>query len=376
MTTFILPVVEIEQIIKKLTALRDKTVALSQFPTPSPIQATVQQTQLNDYEKVDKMIDNWKTILTKYRSQTGDLTTAFEKEMKQYNEIVNSFHGFLSKQDGFAGAGVGLQSTIKGLTGLTQAVLFFKQIVLLRKSINTPAKFLNNMVLVEIGVRIVQQILFLSVQSDIRIYCDYYIKNWNSFKDYGNNVCNDFHNNKWNDFANFFTNACQIKISFDTQSSDNEDVKSFYGMLCTSSGKVDVNKYPKGVENSGIDQTLFQFLQSKKSFVTYGAQTSTSLTWTSTISSALTHTTKFSNNLDNEVVPEGELVLQLEGKLQSKIGFKISTSTLVTIGQASSQTETTVRTVVINLGDPDQGKVSTVSFIFKHIKVELFNDYR
>ena len=318
----------------------------------SPPINTSAPSSLNDYDKVDKMIDNWKTILSSYRKQTGDLTSAFETELKQYNEVVNSFSEFRTKQNDHSKAGVGIQATLQGSVGTIQAILFVLNLVRLLNVGNV----LNPMMFVELAVRVVQQVLFLSIQSDIRIYCDMYTKNWNSFGNYGNNICGDFADNKWNDFKNFFTNACQIKISFDKVSSNKEEVKTFYGMLCSSGAPIDVNKYPNNaVEKSGTDQTLFQFLRSNKSYVTFGSQAVTSLTWTSTVTNAVSHMTKFSNNLDNEIAPEGQFSANVGAELKSKIGFKMSTSTKVDVGQVSSQNEMTTRTVTVNLGDADQG---------------------
>ena len=67
-STFIFPVIEIEQIIAELTSLRDNIVKLSQYPTSAPTttkpvtkptkSSVVSSLLLNDYEKVNATITN------------------------------------------------------------------------------------------------------------------------------------------------------------------------------------------------------------------------------------------------------------------------------------------------------------------------------
>ena len=362
-STFIFPVIEIEQMIAQLTVLRDKTIALSQFPTSAPITAppissknkpsiTLSTLELNDYQKINASIENWNTILRTYRQQTGDLTYGFTNEMQQYNSIVNSFYDFQSKQDKATNAARSVDKAIKTLTSIAQKVSLFT-----RLAGNNP--FLA----VEIGVRIVQEIIFSKLQGTIRNLCnDMYVRNQKQFRSYGTHICQDFHDDRWTTFTNFFKDACSINTGFDSGS----DFKQFYGQVCMKGQAIDQNKYPGGVEKSDVDQTLFHFLQSNKAYLTFGSQAPVSLKWTTSVSNSLTHTTSFYDSYDYGITVGGKNELSAGIKLDSTAEFSLATSYNINVGQGSTSTESTQRTVVINLGDSDQGNthfiILTVSF--------------
>ena len=119
-STFILPVIEIEQIIMKLTTLRDKTVALSKFPTTAP------SSQPNDFTKIEKMIGNWNSILTTYRSQTdSSVNSAFSKEMSLFDKVATEFSKFQETQSDFRVSGQISNYFFVGLKVLFMALEFF-----------------------------------------------------------------------------------------------------------------------------------------------------------------------------------------------------------------------------------------------------------
>ena len=336
MSTFILPVIEIEQVIQKLIVLRDKTVATSQFPTTKP------SAQPNEYTKIDAMISNWNTILTTYRSQTGDLTYAFTNELTQYNDMVNSFYNYQHTQNTVAVAGLSAQAAMQGIVyiiGISLSGLGF-------------TKYGNPAFYGEMTLKAIQAVIFTALQSTLHDYCsDMDIRNQYQFDSYNTHICQDFSNSKWQYFTNFFKDVCSMQTGFDSAS----DLSTFYGNLCLNGSPVDPSTIPGGVESSGIDQTLFQFLQSNKAYLTFGAQLSTSLMWTSSVTSSLTHTTTFTNNHDNEIDLTGVTVMQLGVEDESSYAVKIGSTYNIAVGQTSTRTESTQRTVVINFGDADQG---------------------
>ena len=281
--------------------------------------------------------------------------------MQQYNSIVNSFYDFQSKQDQATVAAVSVQSVIKTIQTIAQAVSL----------VTLAAKGANPYLGVEIGVRVVQVIIFSSLQGTIRNLCnDMYVRNQKQFRSYGTHICQDFHNDRWTKFSNFFKDACSINTGFDSGS----DFKQFYGQVCMKGETVDQTKYPGGVEKSDVDQTLFQFLQSNKAYLTFGSQAPVSLTWTTSVSNSLTHSTSFYNSLDNEINAEGKNELSAGIKLDSTAGFDLATSYNINVGQGSTSTESTQRTVVINLGDSDQG--STHFIILKFLFVSYYYSYK
>ena len=73
------------------------------------------------------------------------------------------------------------------------------------------------------------------------------------------------------------------------------------------------------------------------------------------MSSGYSHTTQFSTNQDSEIDSGSKVELKTGFKSISKAGVKFVTSQKIDIKQDSTQTETNMRSVVVNLGDPDQG---------------------
>ena len=353
MTTFILPVIEIEQIIIKLTNLRDKTISLSKFPTTAPIQA-VQPS--NDYEKLNKMVNNWNTVLSNYRKQSEDLTAPFENEIKVYNMIVSKFYDYQQTQHDFQRSGAVLSKLIKSIEMIISLVNLVGPNLL-----GKAATLINPAYYVQLGARTIETILFLELSGVILNYCEGYLRNWGEFRKYANNICKDFDSKKWQYFTDFFDNACNIKIGFDStddkgQSDEKATYDLYYGQLCKRSDPVNEKDYPGNkIESSGVNQQLFQFLRSNKAYLTFGAQTTTNLIWTSTVSSGYSHTTQFSTNQDSEIDSGSKVELKTGFKSISKAGVKFVTSQKIDIKQDSTQTETNMRSVVVNLGDPDQG---------------------
>ena len=311
-STFVLPVVEIEQIIASLTVLRDQTVALSQFPTTAPSPSS------NDYTKINATIATWNSILNTYRKQTGDLTTAFTNEMAIYNNVVNSFYNYANDQNIVRNTGLSFQTIVFALHELARIYSLYTSI----------AAFPNvaglAMTLID---KITIAIIFTSVQSTLLNYCnDLYIRNNYVFKSYETNICNDFDNRKWKYFNNFLKNACDMKIGFDTNSNSIDSrtgISTFYGQLCLTGNQVNPNQYPGGVQASGVSQSMFQFLQSNKAYLTFGAQADTKLIWSSNVMSSLEHITKFTMAEEEATKALGDWALSVEADLSSKLGFEV-----------------------------------------------------
>ena len=72
-----MPVVEIEMIINKLTAL-------------------VSSASSSNAKKLTKLVQKWNTVLSNYRSYNTDLTAMFTAEALQFVEAVNHFKAFQS----------------------------------------------------------------------------------------------------------------------------------------------------------------------------------------------------------------------------------------------------------------------------------------
>ena len=359
-TTFILPIVEIEQIVASLTVLRDQTVALSQFPTTAP------NPQPNDYTKINATIATWNSILNTYRKQTGDLTTAFTNEMAIYNNVVNSFYKFASDQNIVRNIGLGLQTVVFALHEIARIYSLYTSLAAF-PNIQGLAGMLNSKVVIAIN--------FIAVQTTLHNYCnDLYIRNNYIFASYENNICIDFDNRKWKYFNNFLKNACDMKIGFDRSSNASTDIPIFYGQLCRTEDQVNPNQYPGGVQASGVSQSMFQFLQSNKAYLTFGAQTDTKLTWSSNVMSSLEHITKFTMIEEEATKALGEWELSVVADLKSKLGFEVKTAYAISIGQTSKTEVANKVTTLISLGDKNEGSFALIISILLlyHLSIFLF----
>ena len=87
LTTFALPVVEIEALIEDLTWVYNDLVYnqnnsfVKHGDNPDP----------KDITNINRQINNWKTVLDTYRSHNTALTSMFQSEALQFAHIVQSF---------------------------------------------------------------------------------------------------------------------------------------------------------------------------------------------------------------------------------------------------------------------------------------------
>ena len=298
------------------------------------------------------MIDNWNSILTTYRTQTDSFhTTAFSYEMTLYNKVVAGFVDFQNKQQTTRDAGALANDILSGLTG----------IYILLDILGAFGSFSNPLTIPYLVAKGVLFIIYNSVQySYIRASCNKGIhitsdiENAPQFKGYNDNICQHFNNNEWSTIANFFTDACSLQIDFQGKA----DISEFYGHVCTSLKTNPLTSdYPGGVEGSNGGQTLLQFLQSNTKYLTFGANAPTTLTWTSNIESSITHKTAFKLMSDSEIGLVGDSIDNFVGvDLRSKKTMLITQTQNIKIGQASSKTASSQRTVTITLDDEDVGK--------------------
>ena len=345
-----LPVYEIQQLVIKLQTLRDQTVALSQFPTSAPVQSsTLAPTTLNDYQQINKMINNWQSILSTYQAQNSKLTDMFTNEMTQYNAIVNQWVAFQKIQDIGSITGTASQSIALGAEAIKSALkaLKYKEFT----------EVTNPMFLLK-GITLVAQVLIFSgIQGQLLNYCgNMNIRNQFQFKDYTNNICQDFSSDNWNQFSNFFSNACSMPTTLSTSDSSADSVY-FYNQVCKTQALPSSSDYPGGLEAGvGKDQSLFQFLQSQKKYLTYGAGAPISFAWTSKITDSQDHKTSFTNEFETSSANEGATKAALVPYAEtSKIKVELKENYKINVGQSASSEHENVRTVNVELGDEQMG---------------------
>ena len=343
-STFILPVIEIERIVTKLVSLRDQTIALSSFPTSAP--ATTSPTALpNDYQQINQTITNWNSILTTYRSQTNSLqsTTALTFEANLYNKIVNGFVNYQNTQ-------IKVTGTATTVANIIDAIIVIISIV----SDIADTGF-DAFTVLEIAAVAVEKIIFSGILSTFSNYCgDVFNTNQKLFGTYTNNICKDFNSNNWNSFTDFFQDACSMSIDFDGEA----QASDFYGQVCKQEGNPSGNTIPGGIEISNDGgQTLFQFLKSTKKYLTFGANAPTTLTWNTAIDNSLTHQTSFSPTKEDDIGGNGQFFTGAAfAEAGSMHDVTIGSVYSLNVDQYSSKTEASQRQVSIFLDDEDVGK--------------------
>lgn len=168
-TTYALPVVEIEIIVDKLNTL-------VQFATPS------------DADKLNNLISNWNNVLMSYRVQSANLTSMFTAEIGQFVAAVNQFKAYQSGQTNAQDFASAVANTLDGLLDFPV--------------INSIAYALNG-AFYQIK-ETCDQVLPYSVGVTIA----------GATEDYGGagsylqGVCNDFDPNAWRSFAKMINGAC------------------------------------------------------------------------------------------------------------------------------------------------------------------------
>ena len=86
-TTYILPVIEIEDIINRLTRIRNDLVSNDN----NPIIEKLSGDQSTVVAQLNKQLDNWNTVLTNYRSHNLDIYSAFSQEKAIVQALMQTY---------------------------------------------------------------------------------------------------------------------------------------------------------------------------------------------------------------------------------------------------------------------------------------------
>lgn len=315
-TTFVLPVFEIESVVSKLNKIRSN------------------EAQTKGHEqyvrKLDKQISNWKTILQSYQSANEDVTPLFTAENRRLNDMVNHYHQYTSLML----AGVTIVGVLESIIAIITNVFEIASI-----GNANPATVIG---VVATGVlRIAVQIL-MAVLEGLVTTCSYIIPS--SSSPILSDACNDFDSGKWEDMIHILNGACTMPTLG----------AAFLNKYC-STGSVDAQDLENGlVGDKGL--SVYGFLNDPQKLLTFSAIAPMSLSWTSTVKSTRTFATDFTFTYQESFAGGFEsdifvVVVDSAGKIKGTI----DTVKTITVGRTTDQIHESRRTVTITLGDGDPG---------------------
>lgn len=314
-TVYALPVIEIEMIVGKLTAL---------LPSASS----------TDAGKLVKLIGNWNSVLSNYRSHNSNLTSMFSDETLQFISVVNRFKAFkngqLDAQD-FASA---VANTLDGRIDFTYlgTILY---------ALNGAFSQIQETC---------DQVLPYSVSMTIAGATE----DTGGAGSYLQAVCDDFDSNAWESFATMINGACS-GISADGEPQNPLSSTPMFVKLCAAETLTD-DSVPGGVQSSSGPVSLLSFLNDNKKFMTFSAKSPVELSWTSAVTESRTFNVEYeySRTLTADSDIAGELEIFGIG-VDSETNFGLTNTFAISLGKSSEEDHETERTVTVTLDDEDNG---------------------
>ena len=314
-TTYALPVIEIETIIEKLSSL-------------------VQYASSTNANRLLRLIQNWNTVLGNYRSYNIGLTAMFSAEAIQFVNAVNHFKAFqtgqLDAQD-FASA---VANTLDGLIDFPV--------------ITTMAYALNG--------------VFYQIKETCDQVLPYNVANTivGATGDYGGagntlqGVCDDFDPDAWQSFASMINGAC-TGISADGSPNNPLSSTPLFQQLCASE-TLTGDSVPGGLQTSTGPESLLGFPSDSKKLITFGANSPLQLSWTSTVTDSRVFDVQFeaSRALTAELGNSYDLEIFGVG-LTSDVSGGLTNTFTVHLGKTSEEDHSVERTVTVSLEDDDDG---------------------
>jgi hypothetical protein len=300
-TTFVLPVMEIEATVIKLQRIADAAGL--------PLQ-----------ERLDLLtqIENWNTVLATYRNHTSAYTALFTADQKILISFLNAFYDFQ-------------------LTGAksNQLLGYLSNDAVLAKSF------------ADLG--------------DTFVETYFAARNTCKYAKYGamSQVCRDFSPEKWSTFKFALDDACSYHTIVNKES--DEDVAKLEAFtilanMCASNAYDQLDNIPGGIDGS-VANSMFGFLEDSTKYVTFGAQAPITMGYTSTSSEGLSQESSYTES-DEHTTSGGLNTDQLIGafKIREELLSSAIFSDVVTVGRVSDSAHDYERTVSITLADSDIGK--------------------
>ena len=317
-TTFVLPVIEIEDIIERLKGVVEE----DSNPT--------------DKQQLTTQIEHWETVLDTYRAGNDDFPPIFNEEALRFNSMANSFANYKTGQ-------LSIDDFVNSLNpDLTYPSWTFNT-----PDSSTVRNRMNDL-----------QGQFNSLTTT----CDEVLLNPSAdSSSFLNTVCSDLSAANWNAFAQLLTGACINLDNADPIVSTSE----FSRRMCRTEDITDPNnEVPGGV--AGGTASLFGFLSSTTpQFVTFGAYETLEMSWKSEITNSKTFTVGFTVNqeyslalnLDTEnVIGIVDIILKTGGELSI-------TALDLSLEKQSGTSHVDERVITVEMGDDDDGTFILLCFV-------------
>ena len=314
-TTYALPVIEIEMIIDKLSSL-------AQHASP------------DDAVKLNDLSANWNTVLSNYRFHNTDLTAMFSAEALQFSQAVNMFKAFqtgqLDAQD-FASA---VANTLDGLVD-------FPVITAIAYALNGAFTQFK---------QTCDQVLPYNVGDTLAGASE----DTGGAGSYLKGVCSDFDPDAWQSFATMITGACN-GMSADGSSNNPLSSTALFQEMCASE-TLTGDGVPGGLQTSNGPESLLGFLSDNKKLITFGANSPVQLSWTSTVSDSKTFNVEFesSRTLSADVLFKFGFDIFGVG-IGTENDYGLKNIFTLSLGKSSEEDHESERTVSVSLGDNEVG---------------------
>lgn len=302
-TTFVLPVIEIEAIIQDL----QDNLGLSDdaFSTDDSLKPDL-----------SKQLENWVTVLSNYRRHNSDLTAMFSAETVQFMTMVSAFQQY--------------QSNSISLDDFNNAV---------DSGGLDPGSFMD---------------LYNKAFGEISQSC---ASGFNARTDYTGAICADFDNGVWQTFGSVLSGACNMPGSPNDQTNPLSN-SVLISSICKQGSSPDGSTIPGGMGKSGGTESLFSFMQNPSKLVTFSANSPVRMKWKAEVSDELdfsnylsvTTNSLFTLKNDFEATFGTANVHNIQSRA-SRNSYKLS------LGKGSSSGHKFEREVEIYMSDEDIGTV-------------------
>ena len=305
-TTFVLPVIDIELLIDKLSNIATAT-------------------SLSDTERVQvtQQVKNWQKVLSTYRSHNTDLTRIFSADNSLFLTTLTSFKKFKAG-------------------GISESDF-----------LNAFDSFLGTS---DLPGRKVARQRFHAAFDGLSSVCSVAVSSSNS---YVKSTCLDFSDTKadYKDLYGLLSSACDLPGSPDAGDSNPLKNSVLLQGLCRQ-GSVGISStIPGGFADSDTSNELMGFLKSNTKYITYSSNAPTTLTWTSTVTDSLSVSANEDATAQNEGSVDGFIDGDVFGAtLHGIISAGGAADLQLSVGKTSDSTHDFTRTVTINLDDNDLGE--------------------
>ena len=296
----------------------------------------VSSTDQQDATKLTKQISNWNTVLTTYREYNSALTEAFSANTAQFQSVITQFKSFQQGQ-------VSLNDFISALDTNAYANDSFTL------GTGTISDFMHDLngAFIDIS-NTCDEVLPYTTGSSGSLPTS-----TGSSGNYLSTVCNDFSANTWQEFATMVMGACVL--SEDGTPTNPLQQSVLFQQLCTS-GVVDGENVPGGLQDTSGIIGVMSFLGDRKKLITFGANSPLTLSWSSAVTDSRTFVTGYEVDALLNIGGEVDIGGGVEDFVfDGAFGAGGDQSIAISLGLDSHQTHGGELTVTVNLDDGDSG---------------------